>query len=114
MFELCQFYKSYMKIKINYIHSDISYMYLITYGTRPELIKLFPLINKMRELGVIHKTLFTGQHKDLISEFENLTHVPDFVLKDVMVRGQSINNLISRIIKQSHEIVNDLDCKIIV
>ncbi len=89
-------------------------MYLITYGTRPELIKLFPLINKMRELGVIHKTLFTGQHKDLISEFENLTHEPDFVLKDVMVHGQSINNLISRIINQSHEIVNDLDCKVIV
>ena len=35
------------------------------YGTRPEYIKLKPLIEKMK--GVIpFKTLFTGQHTDLV------------------------------------------------
>tara|TARA_Y100000768_G_C23958043_1_gene673809 strand:- start:659 stop:1690 length:1032 start_codon:yes stop_codon:yes gene_type:complete len=89
-------------------------MYLITYGTRPELIKLFPLINKMKELGIDHKTLFTGQHKDLIHEFENLTHKPSFVLEDIMEHGQSINALVSKIINQSDEIIRKLDCKVIV
>jgi len=89
-------------------------MYLITYGTRPELIKLFPLINKMKELGIEHKTLFTGQHKDLILEFENLTHKPDFVLENIMEHGQSINTLISKIINQSQKVFNKLDCKVIV
>ena len=89
-------------------------MYLITYGTRPELIKLFPLINRMKELGIEHKTLFTGQHKDLISEFENLTHKPDFVLENIMEHGQSINALITKIINQSQEVLNKLDCKVIV
>lgn len=89
-------------------------MYLITYGTRPELIKLFPLINKMKKLGIEHKTLFTGQHKDLILEFENLTHKPDFVLENIMEHGQSINALITKIINQSQEVLNKLDCKVIV
>ena len=89
-------------------------MYLITYGTRPELIKLFPLINKMKKLGIEHKTLFTGQHKDLILEFENLTHEPDFVLENIMEHGQSINALITKIINQSQEVLNKLDCKVIV
>lgn len=89
-------------------------MYLVTYGTRPELIKLFPLINKMKELGIEHKTLFTGQHKDLILEFENLTHKPDFVLENIMEHGQSINALITKIINQSQEVLNKLDCKVIV
>ena len=89
-------------------------MYLITYGTRPELIKLFPLINKMKKLGIEHKTLFTGQHKDLILEFENLTHEPDFILENIMEHGQSINALITKIINQSQEVLNKLDCKVIV
>ena len=89
-------------------------MYLITYGTRPELIKLFPLINKMKKLGIEHKTLFTGQHKDLILEFENLTHEPDFALENIMEHGQSINALITKIINQSQEVLNKLDCKVIV
>jgi UDP-N-acetylglucosamine 2-epimerase (non-hydrolysing) len=89
-------------------------MYLITYGTRPELIKLFPLINKMKKLGIEHKTLFTGQHRDLILEFENLTDKPDFVLENIMEHGQSINALVSKIINQSDEIIRKLDCKVIV
>ena len=89
-------------------------MYLITYGTRPELIKTFPLIKKMRDLGIKHKTLFTGQHKDLIREFENLTYKPDFVLENIMEHGQSINALVSKIIKQSQEIIDKLDCKVVI
>jgi len=42
-------------------------MILICYGTRPEYIKLKPLIEEMS--GVLpFKTLFTGQHKDLVKE----------------------------------------------
>ena len=43
-------------------------MVLICYGTRPEWIKLKPLIEKLK--GIIpFKVLFTGQHKD-IANFE--------------------------------------------
>lgn len=39
---------------------------LITYGTRPEYIKVLPLIDVCKKYGISVKTLFTGQHKDLV------------------------------------------------
>ena len=47
-------------------------MILISYGTRPEYIKLKPVMDKLEQsckgnsLG--YKTLFTGQHKDLVKQ----------------------------------------------
>ena len=40
-------------------------MILLTYGTRPEFIKLKPLINEMEKENIEFKILFTGQHKTL-------------------------------------------------
>ena len=40
-------------------------MILITYGTRPEWIKVKPLIDEMVKEKIPFKTLFTGQHKDI-------------------------------------------------
>ena len=89
-------------------------MYLISYGTRPELIKLFPLINKFKQENIPHKTLFTGQHEDLIKEFESLIDKPTYTLQNTMVHKQSINSLVSKMISKCDEIIKDLDCKVIV
>jgi len=43
-------------------------MILITYGTRPEWIKVKPLIEEMKFRNISFKTLFTGQHKDIVSK----------------------------------------------
>lgn len=40
-------------------------MILLTYGTRPEYIKIKPLIDEMVKRGIPFKTLSTGQHKDI-------------------------------------------------
>lgn len=40
-------------------------MILVTYGTRPEYIKIKPLIEEMSKRGIQYKTLSTGQHKDI-------------------------------------------------
>jgi len=40
-------------------------MILLTYGTRPEYIKIKPLINEMKNQGISFKIFFTGQHKDI-------------------------------------------------
>jgi len=42
-------------------------MILIVYGTRPEWIKIKPLITQFKNKNIPHKTIFTGQHKDLVS-----------------------------------------------
>ena len=40
-------------------------MILLTYGTRPEWIKIKPLIEEMSKRNIPFKTLSTGQHKDI-------------------------------------------------
>lgn len=49
-------------------------MILIVYGTRPEYIKIKPLIVEMTKELIPFKTLFTGQHKDIVNSY------PDFTL----------------------------------
>ncbi|MFW6226376.1 MAG: non-hydrolyzing UDP-N-acetylglucosamine 2-epimerase [bacterium] len=41
-------------------------MILLAFGTRPEYIKIKPLIDIFNKNGFPHKTLFTGQHMDLL------------------------------------------------
>ena len=43
-------------------------MLLLTYGTRPEYIKIKPLIDKLNLNNVNYKILFTGQHKDIVNQ----------------------------------------------
>ncbi|RZB35278.1 MAG: UDP-N-acetylglucosamine 2-epimerase (non-hydrolysing) [Desulfobacteraceae bacterium Eth-SRB1] len=53
-------------------------MILVAYGTRPEIIKLFPIINELKMQGVPFKTLFTGQQLDLYEDVQDLVPRPDF------------------------------------
>jgi len=55
-------------------------MILIAFGTRPEIIKLFPVIREARKQRIAFKTVFTGQHLDLYKDVKDLVPEPDFVL----------------------------------
>lgn len=88
-------------------------MFLFCYGTRPEMIKMFPLIYKFNKNKIPHKTLFTGQHKDLFEQFKNYLPKPDFVM-DIMEKNQSLNKLSSKIFDQIDNIdFNDTDYVIV-
>jgi len=63
-------------------------MILLTYETRPEYIKIKPLINEMVKQNISFKTLFTGQHKDIVN------NDADFVL-DMKNYGENrLDNII--------------------
>lgn len=64
-------------------------MILISYGTRPEWIKIKPLISEMKKRDIKFKTLFTGQHKDLV---ENLA---DFNLTMLDNSTNRLDNIIN-------------------
>ena len=53
-------------------------MILVAYGTRPEIIKLFPIINELKAQRLPFKTLFTGQQLDLYEDVKDLVPRPDF------------------------------------
>lgn len=86
-------------------------MILITYGTRPEYIKILPILKELRNNSVKFKILFTGQHKD-IANFEydfkldmvelsenrldsvvgNLMNIPSFIfdgITHILVQGDT-------------------------
>ncbi|NOX24544.1 MAG: UDP-N-acetylglucosamine 2-epimerase (non-hydrolyzing) [Deltaproteobacteria bacterium] len=53
-------------------------MILVAYGTRPEIIKQFPIINELKSRHLMFKTLFTGQQLDLYEDVKDLVPEPDF------------------------------------
>jgi UDP-N-acetylglucosamine 2-epimerase len=63
-------------------------MILITYGTRPEYIKIKPLIDEMVKEKIPFKTLFTGQHKDIVSKDS------DFILEMKEFGDNRLDNII--------------------
>jgi UDP-N-acetylglucosamine 2-epimerase (non-hydrolysing) len=66
---------------------------LICYGTRPEFIKIKPLINQFKIKKINFKTLFTGQHVDLIKN-EN----PDY---SILINETDKNNRLDSIIQSN-------------
>ena len=75
-------------------------MYLVCYGTRPEALKLLPLISK---LGDQCKTLFTGQHPDMTFD---IIAQPDYVITDVLSHGQSLDILGSKVLSKVSEVIS--------
>jgi UDP-N-acetylglucosamine 2-epimerase (non-hydrolysing) len=53
-------------------------MILIAYGTRPEIIKLFPVVDALKSEDIPFKTLFTGQQTDLYEDVKDLVPAADF------------------------------------
>jgi|TARA_B100000035_G_scaffold303578_1_gene302309 UDP-N-acetylglucosamine 2-epimerase (non-hydrolysing) len=61
---------------------------LICFGTRPEVIKLAPVIKELTARGISFRTLFTGQHDELFSDVADLIPEPDIDL-EIMEREQT-------------------------
>jgi len=84
-------------------------MILIAYGTRPEIIKFFPLIKAFEENNIQFVTLFTGQHPDLYKDMKNLIPEPNYCLHNIMETGQTLNNLSSKILKQIDNVFDSVN-----
>lgn len=82
---------------------------LFIIGTRPELIKVFPIINKLKEQGNTNfRVLATGQHKDLLMSYWEIFRIqPDYEL-DIMVKNQSLSSLTSRVIIQLQDFLDSI------
>ncbi len=73
---------------------------LFCLGTRPEMIKLAPLIHAARSQGAHAILVNTGQHADLLTPLFDLFGIqPDHDL-EVMAPGQPVNTLVAKIIER--------------
>lgn len=81
---------------------------LVTIGTRPEAIKMAPLIIKLKQQPQLQIAVCnTGQHKDLLDpilEFFNI--VPDYNL-EIMKKNQNLSQLTSNVLVAINNVFNE-------
>ena len=72
---------------------------LVVFGTRPEAIKLFPVVQALEAHGGLAvRTCVTAQHRGLLDQVLDIAGiVPDIDL-DVMTPGQSLDDLTARLL----------------
>ncbi|OBV11222.1 non-hydrolyzing UDP-N-acetylglucosamine 2-epimerase [Erythrobacter dokdonensis] len=82
---------------------------LVTFGTRPEAIKMFPVVFALRETGLCDvKVVVTAQHRELLDSVLALAGLrPDLDL-DLMLPDQSLDGLASRILTRFGEALDTL------
>ena len=78
-------------------------MILVCFGTRPEFIKITPLIKSFKKNNISYRLLYISQHTDLIKEISY-----DIRLDIKNTSSNRLNNIIQSILCKT-EIFNDID-----
>lgn len=79
---------------------------LSVFGTRPEAIKMAPLVHKLTKAdGIEAKVCVTAQHREMLDQVLNLFEInPDFDL-NIMKPGQSLHDVTTHIINGLKEVL---------
>ena len=80
---------------------------LVIFGTRPEAIKLFPVIAALRdEPGVAVRTCVTAQHRGLLDQVLAIAGLTPDIDLDLMEPGQSLDRLTARLLTGLGEVMD--------
>jgi UDP-N-acetylglucosamine 2-epimerase len=84
---------------------------LFMFGTRPELIKMAPMILEMSARGMRDSICIvnSGQHRELLDRTLELLDIKADHNLDVMVPGQSLNELCGRCLIKTQQLIDWLD-----
>lgn len=79
---------------------------MTVFGTRPETIKMAPLVKELRSRNEIETIVcVTAQHREMLDQVLNAFHiVPDYDL-DIMQKGQTLSDITSRVLKGLEEVI---------
>ena len=82
--------------------------YLIVFGTRPEAIKMAPLVKKLQQCDWAEvKVCITAQHRQMLDQVLDIFEIiPDFDL-DLMGINQGLEDLTGRILTQLQIVLSD-------
>ena len=84
---------------------------LLVFGTRPEAIKMAPLVNAFKAYPEDFQTLVcvTGQHRQMLDQVLQLFQiVPDYDL-DIMKSGQDLYDITSRVLLGMRDILSEVE-----
>ena len=78
---------------------------LLCFGTRPEAIKMAPVIHALKKQGLDHRICVTAQHREMLDQVMDFFKIkPDYDL-NLMKPGQNLNLLSSEIFKDFNEVL---------
>lgn len=82
---------------------------LLVFGTRPEAIKLFPVVHALAAApGLTPITCVTAQHRELLDQVLAIGRItPDHDL-DIMLPGQSLDGLTARLLTAIGEVIDEV------
>ncbi|HSF99082.1 MAG TPA: UDP-N-acetylglucosamine 2-epimerase (non-hydrolyzing), partial [Ornithinibacter sp.] len=82
---------------------------LVVVGTRPEAIKLAPVVRRLTEVdGIRPIVLGTGQHPEMTREMTRLFDVGHDADLDVHTRGQTLPQLLARVVSGVGAVMDDV------
>lgn len=72
---------------------------MTVFGTRPEAIKMFPVVHALRaQLGIEARVCVTAQHRDLLDQVLDIAQIVPDVDLDVMQPNQTLDALLARLV----------------
>lgn len=83
---------------------------MIVFGTRPEAIKMCPLVKEFQKYPEEFRTIVcvTGQHREMLDQVLNIFEVkPDFDL-NIMKQGQDLYDVTSRVLIGMRDVLKDV------
>lgn len=80
---------------------------MVTFGTRPEAIKMFPVVQALRAVDQFDvRVVVTAQHREMLDQVMQMAGIEPDIDLDLMQPGQSLDALSARIITRFGEILD--------
>ncbi len=81
---------------------------LIVFGTRPEAIKMCPLVKELKKDKSIQTVVcVTGQHREMLDQVLHIFHIePDYDM-NIMIQNQTLSNITMRIFENIQKIIEE-------
>jgi UDP-N-acetylglucosamine 2-epimerase (non-hydrolysing) len=87
----------------------------IVLGTRPEAIKLAPVIRQFRQSDAVEThVVLTGQHREMVAQVMDLFHLSADRDLAIMQHGQTLTDITHRTLQGLEELFNDLTPDIVI
>lgn len=88
---------------------------LVTIGTRPELIKLAPVIHRLRrDEDIDSRVVFTAQHRGLLDQMAAFFHIEPDVDLDVMRAAQGLSALTGRLLRGLDAVLHEYEPDLVI
>lgn len=87
---------------------------LIVFGTRPEAIKMCPLIKQIKKTpGIKCYTCLTGQHKEMLEQVMNVFRIKEDKNLNIMSENQTLFSITSRVLTELEKVIDEVKPDII-